>query len=741
MDELRFWNKTLHEDHIRQMMNQEIIDSGIEVLGEVVPLIVHGPDTDEDGTDDNPLLWSNLDGYYRMDQIFCGYLEPFNGVGVNGKLRNITTEQEQTAPLPYTSAQDDQFWDTDEAWTHYEVWDPPNSLGVDNTPIDWNIAKLSHNMNSGDRDITLQALFMDTEEKLLTMAEPTQLMDENNDGQGIHITHYLLLDGNIDLVGESQLVQKRYYKYQYHPSILVDSSAGYVERDQQGTRSSYNYNYWSSPVSYQGAPNNAPFTIESMLLDGTDSKNPGPIDFSPGKYDYYYADGPRTNPIKLSQYWFWKFNGTDDDYDSWIYIGATGELLAGEGYTQKGTDGSATIEDRQNYVFRGKPNNGSITLPIEVGNDRLVGNPYPCAIDANEFILDNIKDNLGRANVNKIDGTIYYWDHFGGATHILSEYIGGYATYNLIGAAKAISTDYRINATSGSSSINPERYIPVGQGFFVVFLDGGDVTFRNSQRVFKREHITLDKSGSYFFKSETSQKEKTQSPETDGRKRIRITFDSPEGYHRQLLVGLDTLATNGYDNGYDAPLIEKNLEDMYWMIDSKKYIIQGVNNFGDDQVLPLGLKIAQSGLARIKLTSLENIEKGMKLYIFDNRTGKTHKIDNHPFEIFLEKGIYNDRFSLVFQSNTTKKEEAKPIDKGIITYMNNMDSEIVIQNSFDRTIKKVELFNILGQRMQEWEIESAIRDLRLPVRMSIGAYIINVTTNYGELVSKKVIIE
>jgi hypothetical protein len=614
IDEVRIWNKTLHVDHIRQMMNQQIINNGASVEGEAVPIIIHGPDNDGNGSDDDVLNWANLDGYYRMDQINCGHLEPFNAIGTNGRLMNITTAQEETAPLPYTSRIDNQQWGTDNSWTHFSVWDPPNSTGVDGaTAIDWNIAQVSHNMSSGNRDITLLALLLDTTGKMLTMAEPSEALDEFNDGQGLWITHYLLLDGNIDLVGESQLVQKRYQTTQYSPSILVDASSGYLERDQQGTRSSFNYNYWASPVSYQGAPNNAPYTIASMLMDGTDSQNPGPISFG-GQWDWAYADGPLSSPIKLSNYWFWKFNGNDDDYDSWQHVGATGSILAGEGYTQKGTDGTASILDRQNYVFRGKPNNETIQLGIAVGDNRFIGNPYPSAIDAHEFIWDNIADGLGRAPTNIIEGALYFWDHFAGATHILREYIGGYAVYNLIGGNPAISTDYRINATGGTSNNIPERYVAVGQGFFVVAISGGNISFKNSQRDFTREVITGDNTGSYFFKtSEKTTSKPTHTNNTireqDNRERIRLTFTSPLGYHRQLLVGVDENATNYFDLGFDAPMIEDNKEDMYWLVDKNKFLIQGVNNFDLTQELPLGIKVNEAGTISIKVKSLENIDE------------------------------------------------------------------------------------------------------------------------------------
>lgn len=86
----------------------------------------------------------------------------------------------------------------------------------------------------------------------------------------------------------------------------------------------------------------------------------------------------------------------------------------------KGT-GASTSD--QNYVFVGKPNNGDIDLTVFDGNIYLVGNPYPSALDAHEFINDN----------PDLDGTIYLWEHWGGNSHQLQLYQGGYAMYNLSG--------------------------------------------------------------------------------------------------------------------------------------------------------------------------------------------------------------------------------------------------------------------------------------------------------------------
>jgi hypothetical protein len=69
-----------------------------------------------------------------------------------------------------------------------------------------------------------------------------------------------------------------------------------------------------------------------------------------------------------------------------------------------GTDGT-TVDGVQNnpggaqrYDFRGKPNDGTINIPILSGEWILTGNPYPSAINLQAFLI-------GETNC---DGTAYF---------------------------------------------------------------------------------------------------------------------------------------------------------------------------------------------------------------------------------------------------------------------------------------------------------------------------------------------
>lgn len=130
-------------------------------------------------------------------------------------------------------------------------------------------------------------------------------------------------------------------------------------------------------------------------------------------------DGAISSPISIARYWLYKFeNGSQ--YADWVKINENSPLRPSQGFTLKGNGAIGSV---QNYTFVGKPNNGTISGNSVLANDLfLVGNPYPSAIDAYQFIIDNS---------NTIEGTIYIWEHSpNNNTHILNEYTGGYSTIN-----------------------------------------------------------------------------------------------------------------------------------------------------------------------------------------------------------------------------------------------------------------------------------------------------------------------
>ena len=771
IEEVRVWSTALTEEQLHFMMNQRLEINSNPVKGFDLPIDVPGS-----------LQWTSLEGYYQLlvGEVTDGITKDKSNSKIDGELKNIQTNQENTAPLPYESEaygnwKDKNTWDRNVGKTGNKYWSWPNDIGINGEDINWNIAKISNDLKSGGHDITVLGLI--SLDKTLVMKSPSNSQDENNTGQGLTITHYLKLNGIIDLEGESQLVQTGIgYFGQTVASDLDKNSSGYVERDQQGTANSFNYNYWSSPVSLQNAAINSGYTISGVMWDGTNSDNPIPMSFVNGAY------GADDDAVNITTYWLYKFRGTANIYSEWKFIGKNGALLSGEGYTMKGTSGKAAITDRQNYTFRGLPNNGNISLSIGKNQNYLLGNPYPSAMDANQFIKDNLKSKDlggvlgGSSNTNIFNGALYFWDHFAGKTHNLAEYIGGYATYNLSGGVPAVATDARINNTGessehyfGNNARIPQQYIPVAQGFFVntvldpavsgnITVDGGNVIFNNGQRAFVRE----SKSNSQFLRQDKP-KTKGKDKDTDSRSKIRLVYESPLGFNRQILVTADENATNDFDLGYDALLNDNNPEDMYWVIKEHEFVIQGVPHFNKDQELALGVKLKEKGEITIKINSLENIQDDVKIYIRDAVDSTYHDLRKADFVTTIEGGTFNSKYSIVFQKPTdstpdtdgeagtdpnegTDEETDGEIDETpkpiVIDVIYSMDERMLrVLNPSEIMIEKIELYNMLGQQLQVFSPMSTTNSVNVHLKeFPKATYIVKVKSIRGT-VSKTILFQ
>lgn len=711
IDEVRAFNSALSQSEVQKMVYQELDDTNNFNSGTIIPITI------------SENMGSRLIKYYKMDSYHNDILDDkkTSEVDLTGaRIYNVKNIYFQTAPLPYETISDGN-WTDSKTWLHGDEWD---IMSKQNNPDESTIVHIKHDVNLDGSYNThgMVGLIVDSGKEFSIEGS-----------KGLYNSFYLKLDGLLDLDNESQLIQT-------NESVLDVSSSGSLERDQQGTKDLFIYNYWASPVGISNtSTNNNSYKLPDILNDGSVTASPLSVRFLTSGYNGD-PGSPGETQICVADYWIWKYaNQTSKNYSSWQHVRSTGTLLAGEGYTMKGvenTDNNISLE--QNYVFKGKPNNGDIHLTVSAGNTYLIGNPYASAIDANEFIKDNTSAiNGGRASNNIITGTLYFWEHFAGSTHNLAEYQGGYGTYSLMGSTKAISNNSRIDAFGELSTKTPQRYIPVSQGFFVVADAGGTLVFKNSQRVFKTEE-----SGSSVFMKPSNVKETVNiASEHDTREKIRLVFDSPFGYHRQILVGVDSLASKNIDLGYDALLIEDNKEDMFWIADQENLIIQAVNHFNNEQKLPVGVKIYQQGLGVIKIDNLENIPNDLDIYIHDKELHRTHNLKNSNYEVYLTPGLITDRFEITFNTTDITLGIEENENNVINVYYANTESSLVLHNPNLKQIQSIQIISMLGQTMYTFKNIDTKNYQKFKTRhLNSGTYILQLRDDH-EIISKKVFVK
>ncbi|KJD30998.1 hypothetical protein PK35_16930, partial [Tamlana nanhaiensis] len=616
IDEVRVFNTALTDAQIQQMVYQEIEDNAGVIQGTVIPKDV------EDHGLSSKVSWSTLQGYYPMTNILSGTTSDFSSAGNDLTLHNITTVQEQTAPMPYETTAAGA-WTSASTWLHGDVWDITDVANLKA----WSIVHIKDDTQVNASHSGL-GLLIDSGNTLTVQGD-----------NAVTNSWYVALNGTLNLEGDSQLVQGM-------RSDLVTSATGNVLRRQEGTANAYRYNYWSSPVGALGTTtlsdnnstinntNNTPFTL-NMLEDQSGS-------------NWTFISG-YTGNNSISTYWLFTYkNGLK--YWDWAQIGPSSNIASGVGYTQKGTGVSGVT---QQYIFNGKPNNGTVKLnvtdrggsgsvPDVSKTEYLVGNPYASAIDIHQFIDDN---------QGVIDGAINVWQQWAGNTHVLNEYQGGYAQVNKLGSIRAYQFVGKSGANNGSQdgTIVPTRYMPVGQGFMVEVVANGAVEFNNGQRVFVKESDAngSEDTGSVFSKSSGK---KTEKQELGSMQKLRLALTSVSGpkTNRELLLGFSDYTSDGFDYGYDAKCTDNNNNDLLLDLEGENMSIQAYGAITKDKIVPLNFKSSSNNSFKISISEKINIPEDQAIYIRDSETDMYFDLtQGEAYSFSSTQGKFNKRFAIV----------------------------------------------------------------------------------------------
>ena len=176
IDEVRAFNLALTEDQIQQMVYQEIENIGDKVTGTIIPKSV------EDSATNTTIPWNNLQVYYNMATVNDGKTIDVSNYSRDLILYNITTTQEQSAPMPYQTKANGQ-WNAAETWLHGDVWDITNQ----DSNKDWSIVNIKNKVTSNKNHNNL-GFIVDTNAQFVL-----------EDSHALINSSYLELNGIIDL--------------------------------------------------------------------------------------------------------------------------------------------------------------------------------------------------------------------------------------------------------------------------------------------------------------------------------------------------------------------------------------------------------------------------------------------------------------------------------------------------------------------------------------------------------------
>lgn len=493
-------------------------------------------------------------------------------------------------------------------------------------------------------------------------------------GRTLTVTNWVNVatDGNLIFENNASLMQT---------TNAVNTGKIIYKRISQPMKN-FDFSYWSSPVAGQTLFNLSPNTL----------------------FDKYFS-----------------YTGT-----AWKVIGNGAATMAqGIGYiirTPKAGTWPAPHNETvifpysQNVQFVGVPNNGNIPggQSMTTGNFYLVGNPYPSALKARDFLFTNTN------NHNVLNGTIYFWTHNTAIAPSGSKFIyvsDDYASFNATGGTATTN--------SGNNAI-PSGNIAAGQSFFVSAKNNGSVEFNNSMR------IGGNNNAQFFKQSETSE------PTDLERHRLWLNMTNAGGVFKQTLIGYVEGATNGFDNDFDGLSFDGNsFVDFYSISAADNLVIQGRGlPFSDTDEVPLGYRSTIAGDFTIAIDQADGKLSTQAVYLQDKETGTISELTAGNYTFKTKSGTFNNRFVLKYSNKTLGTGDFETEENQISVIAQNKSIAI---NSAKENMDKVFIFDLSGRQLYKKEKVNNLQLTMQNLPFAQQVLLIKIVLENGYETTKKVI--
>lgn len=541
----------------------------------------------------------------------------------------------------------------------------------------------------------------------------------------------------------------------------ANSGTGFISIYQDSNSDSYDYNYWCSPIGRSPAGSgNQNFGI-LRLYDSLTVTNSVVTQTGTGF-------NSTSSPLTIATRWVYRWNPATQ---RWIATGSANSVQPGYGFIMKGTDVTVhgdPYNEPQNqwYDFRGRPNNGTIAVPVETTGIpftdgipyyfTLSGNPYPSVLDLNLFFND--------ADNDEID-SIRYWDEDRSInSHLYLDNKGGYGTWipgptpYVDGGVYTLPTFYNYdnagNPTTPVVSYTPayvERlYAPVGQGFMLSANSGnagdGIAYLKNSHRA------------TSYIKEGAANFSEFRTP-TLATPMLRLHTLFGDSHFRDMVIMFHETSTDGFDRGLDATHpFDGAISDAYFPIDSdtpdlmKNLVIQTVPYTDEQKFIPITFKVGEQTTIKLKAAEIVN-PPFTKAYLYD-KLNETYKeiIEEDPnnetietASVLLDAGLYEDRFYITFRSFKPNDDDddvpvvSRNITKSVEFFQNNPVKQLEVSNPDSYDIKSLTIFDMAGKLVFSENNVGNSSKLTFPTAtLSDAVYLVRLTTTDNQTIVYKI---
>jgi hypothetical protein len=504
------------------------------------------------------------------------------------------------------------------------------------------------------------------------------------DGNHIQSSGRIVNNGTVTIQNNGSLIQLDDYAV----------NSGNINLTRTANIRRLDYVYWSSPV--------ASFPVLSI---------------SPGT--------PAANVFK----WLPTISG---NFGNWTT--ANEIMVRGKGYIVRGPSSYTATIQPFNTMFIGVPTNGIITPEIQRGsytgagypsptnplvtvtanddNFNLLGNPYPSAIRALDFLTEN----------TNLEGSVRIWTH-----GLLPDVSFNDPFYNNF-VYNYNPNDYIVHNGTGTVSgpLGFNGFIASGQGFFVLMNDGSasteTVTFRNAMR-------NIANANNQFFR---------QGNQMQGEEDFKIWLDfiPQNGNPVRTLVGYVAGATNEKDRLFDASTKVDGSPKMYSLIEDKPFIIQGRPlPFDENDRVPMGYNTTAAGRFTVAIADVVGLGD-KKVYLDDKVLSITHDLTTTPYSFDSTVGTFDDRFELHYSNETLSNPDFTQIASSIIAFSAN--EKLHVKSSLEK-ITIISVYDVLGRLLLTQKVQNT-KEFSVATSLSKQTVIVQIELESGQVVTKKLIL-
>jgi hypothetical protein len=395
--------------------------------------------------------------------------------------------------------------------------------------------------------------------------------------------------------------------------------------------------------------------------------------------------------------------------NAWTEITATDAALTpGRGYIAK-------VAETGTITFSGALNNGQVQYLIESygvtsGKFHLVGNPYPSYLNWQSAVSQN----------PGILPTMWF------RTRTVEQALGNPPVPTVSWTFSTVQYDAvedELDIINGSANTTITGFIPPMQAFWVRIKDNVESTsFTVNNQM--RDHADVANN-------------KFKAPRSTATKRLRLEVSNGT-ITDETLLKFSPGASNNFDE-YDSPKMFNNnaaIPEIYTRAGNERLVINGLNSYNYNTMIPLGFVAGQSGSFSIRASQLQNFDNDTQVYLLDKTSNMQFNLsEGEAYSFTSDATSSEDRFAVLFKSASGTSSVEDGAAAGM--YLTAQNGKLTLQMHTALDNARVTVYSASGQNVHSQDIVSP--STVLSKTLEAGVYVVKVVNGGRSMVLRTIV--